>query len=190
MRAIYMALSLFSGLISNHLFANDLSFTMQNQEGKTVSAADYQGQHLLIAVGYTTCPDVCPTTLMEMTMVMNSLDSKAAGLKPIFVSVDPNRDTPEKLKQYVGFFHPSIDALVGNAAQTAAISANLGAAYGYQLNGLPLEGDYPARYEVFHSSYFYLYGPQGELVDVFGYGTPPSRIAASIAPYLAEPTEG
>ncbi len=163
-----------------------LQFSMNNTHGEAVTEQDYIGQHLLIAIGYTTCPDVCPTTLMVMTGVLNKLAEDANKLKPVFVSIDPNRDTPDKLSKYVGYFHPSIDALIGTPEQTQAMATNIGATYGYQLDGLPLELPFPARYEVYHSAYFYLYDPSGELLDVFGYGTSAIHMADIISEYLQE----
>ncbi|USD39363.1 SCO family protein [Ferrimonas sp. SCSIO 43195] len=164
--------------------SDTLQFAMHNADGKAVTQDNYRGQYLLMAVGYTTCPDVCPTTLMVMTGVMHKLGADADKLTPVFVSIDPNRDTPEKLKKYVGYFHPDIEALIGTADQTQAIADNLGATYGYQLDGLPLSPPFPARYEVYHSAYFYLYDGNGALLDVFGYGSSASHMAASIAQYL------
>ena len=86
------------------------SFTAVNQHGDVVSDKTYQGKYVLIFFGYTFCPDVCPTTLSTFTTVMDLLGPDAAKVQPIFVTIDPLRDTPEHLKEYLTHFHKSFTA--------------------------------------------------------------------------------
>ncbi|MDO6776961.1 SCO family protein [Shewanella sp. 3_MG-2023] len=182
MRIIFCLLSFV--FYSATVAAETLEFNMLNKHGDPVTAQSYPDKYLLLTVGYTTCPDICPTTLLTLKSILQKLGDNAKQVTPVFISIDPNRDTHQKLNQYVGFFDNAIEALVGNSQQTAAIASNIGASYGYQIDGLPASEPLPKRYEVFHSSYFYLYGPDQQLIDVFGYGMNGSRMAEEIIQYL------
>src|SRR5688572_26996730 len=96
-------------------------FELVNQDGKTVTEKDFLGKPLLVFFGFTHCPDICPTTLFEVSEVFNRLGPDAEKASAIFVTVDPERDTPEKLKLYLSSFHPRISALSGSEAQLEAI---------------------------------------------------------------------
>jgi protein SCO1/2 len=135
-------------------------FELVNQNGKTVTDADYRGKPLLVFFGFTHCPDICPTTLFEVSEIFNRLGKDAEKVQAIFVTVDPERDTPEKLKLYLSSFHPQISALSGSAAQVDAIKK----AYFVYAKRVPLEG---GSYTMDHTSIVYLMDKQGKFIAPF-----------------------
>jgi protein SCO1/2 len=135
-------------------------FQLIDQNGKTVSDADFRGKPLLVFFGFTHCPDICPTTLFEVSEVLNRLGSDAEKASAIFVTVDPERDTPEKLKLYLSSFHPRISALSGSEAQIEAIKK----AYHVYAKRVPLDG---GGYTMDHTSIVYLMDKQGKFVAPF-----------------------
>jgi protein SCO1/2 len=102
---------------------------LTTQDGGHLNAADLEGQPFAVLFGYTHCPDVCPTTLLDWSNVLDGLAQEGRGFKVLFVSVDPERDTPEALKGYLRSFNPGITALTGSPAQIAAAAAQFDAAY-------------------------------------------------------------
>ena len=135
-------------------------FELMNQDGKTVTDADFRGKPLLIFFGFTHCPDICPTTLFEVSEVFNRLGADAEKANAVFVTVDPERDTPEKLKLYLSSFHPRISALSGSEAQTEAIKK----AFFVYAKRVPLEG---GGYTMDHTSIVYLMDKQGQFIAPF-----------------------
>ncbi|MBY0530511.1 MAG: SCO family protein [Xanthobacteraceae bacterium] len=135
-------------------------FALVNQDGKTVTDADFLGKPLLVFFGFTHCPDICPTTLFEISEILNRLGSDAAKVNAIFVTVDPERDTPEKLKLYLSSFHPQISALSGSEIQIEAIKK----AYFVYAKRVPLEG---GSYTMDHTSIVYLMDKQGKFIAPF-----------------------
>ena len=101
-------------------FGGDFSLT--GPEGKTVSLEDFRNKVVLIYFGYTFCPDVCPITLSNLKMLMLSLEEKAEDVQVIFISIDPERDTFQKLKDYVPYFHPTFIGLTGSEAELASVA--------------------------------------------------------------------
>ncbi len=135
--------------------ALDLSMTRAN-DGKAVSAADYRGKVTLLYFGYTFCPDVCPLTLSNVTRVLKTLGPDADGVRVLFVTVDPNRDTPAVLQRYVAAFDPRIDGLRGDPNQLAALARRYRVAYSVDPHGAG------GRYEVTHSSAIYVFDRSGK----------------------------
>jgi protein SCO1/2 len=136
------------------------AFQLINQEGKTVTDADFRGKPLLVFFGFTHCPDICPTTLFEVSEVLNRLGKDADKVNAIFVTVDPERDTPEKLKLYLSSFHPQISALSGSNEQIEAIKK----VYFVYAKRVPLEG---GSYTMDHTSIVYLMDKQGKFIAPF-----------------------
>ena len=101
-------------------FGGDFSLT--GPEGKTVSLEDFRNKLVLIYFGYTFCPDVCPVTLSNLKLLMLSLEEKAEDVQVIFISIDPERDTFQKLKDYVPYFHPTFIGLTGSEAELASVA--------------------------------------------------------------------
>lgn len=135
-------------------------FELVNQDGKTVTDADFRGKPLLVFFGFTHCPDICPTTLFEVSEVFNRLGKDAEKAHAIFVTVDPERDTPEKLKLYLSSFHPQISALSGSQAQIEAIKK----AYYVYAKRVPLEG---GSYTMDHTAVVYLMDKNGKFIAPF-----------------------
>jgi len=150
-------------------------FTLQSVDGP-VSLKDFRGQVVLLYFGYTKCPDVCPTSLSFLTQALNELtDDELKQVQGIFVSVDPKRDTPEVLKEYVEYFHPRLVGVTGTAEEVAEVAVLYGAQY-YEVE---LEGS-AFGYSVNHSAVTYLITPEGVLRFIFPHGTPPQVIVEAI----------
>jgi protein SCO1 len=139
-------------------------FTLSSDQGP-VSLSDFRGQVVLIYFGYTWCPDICPTSLSLIGAVMDSLKAEERSrVQPLFISVDPERDSLERLKSYVSYFNPELEGLTGSASQLAEVARRYGAAYQIVKQGN--ETDYP----VDHSADTYLVDPHGHLVKAFPHG--------------------
>jgi protein SCO1/2 len=148
----------------------DLKFTMTRaKDGKEVTAADYRGKVTLLYFGYTFCPDVCPTTLANVAQVLKTLGGDADKVRVLFVTVDPDRDTPKVLNQYTDAFAPQVDGLRGTPDQLAALARRYRAAYSVKAS------DDPTKYEVTHGSAVYVFGDGGKarlIVGNIGSGSP------------------
>lgn len=156
-------------------------FTLVNGKGETVTDKNFAGEYMLVYFGYTYCPDVCPTALTDMATALDLLgDDKAKKIQPIFISVDPARDTPEHLAEYVTFFHPRLIGLTGteqqikDAARAYRVFYRIGEA----------APDDPQDYLVDHTSIIYLIGPDGKLVTHFSHGTTPEAMAERLGNLL------
>lgn len=150
-------------------------FTLTNQDGKTVSDKDFAGQYRLIYFGYSFCPDVCPVDvqqLMQGYRIFEKADAKAAAkLQPIFITIDPQRDTPAVLKQFVGAFHPKLIGLTGSDTQIAEVAKLYAAVY---QRG---EGGTKDAYLMDHSRTAVLYAPDGSPVALIPQDGTPQAIA-------------
>ena len=157
-------------------------FTLVNQDGETVTEADFRGRAMLIYFGFTYCPDICPTSLQVMKAALNQLPaSDREAIQPILISVDPERDTPEALAEYVrsDAFPETLVGLTGSPDQVRA------AARAYRVFYSRVEDDgVSSEYTVDHSSVIYLMGPDGEFVDVFPHATTPDEMAARLQSFL------
>lgn len=160
-------------------------FTLVDQTGKTVTDKDFQGKFMLIYFGFTFCPDVCPTELQAISAALEKLGDKVAKVQPIFVSVDPDRDTPQVLAKYVKQFDPRLIGLTGSAEQIAAVAKAYRVFY-EKVKEQPADGSKAADddYTVDHSSVAYLMGPNGEFLTFFPPGVTPDQMAQKIASYL------
>jgi protein SCO1/2 len=147
-------------------------FSMIDHHGARVSEASYRGGPMIVFFGFTHCPDVCPTTLFEMTEVLKRIpkDKKVSAL---FVTVDPERDTPEKLKDYLSSFDPRISGLSGTREQ---IDATL-KAYRVYAKKVPQEN---GEYSMDHSAIIYLMDKQGRFVNALNMQQPPEAVAREI----------
>lgn len=159
-------------------------FSLTDHDGKAVTDKDFQGRFMLIYFGYTYCPDICPTNLQVMGTALSALGEKnpqaEARVTPMFVTIDPGRDTSELLKEYVANFHPNMVGLRGDDAQIKAIADAYRMHY---IKVLP-EGAEPEDYLMNHSSITFLMGPEGELVTLFPHDTSPEKMAAVLEKYL------
>ena len=143
------------------------SFTLIDHEGRTRTLADFKGKVVAIFFGYTQCPDVCPTTMLEMADIKKRLGEDGERLQVLFVSVDPERDTPEVLKAYMGSFDPGFLGLY--AASPDALAA-LARDFKVFYQKVPRKDS--ADYSVDHTAASYVYDPQGRLRLFVRYGTP------------------
>jgi protein SCO1 len=134
-------------------------FTLENGSGQQVTDRNFRGKYMLVYFGYTFCPDVCPTTLTEVADAMDKLGAKADRLQPIFISVDPKRDTPDVVKQYAAAFGPRLIGLTGTPDQIAAVAKEYRVYYAEHRTGPG-----PNDYSMDHSSVLYLMGPDGKFV--------------------------
>lgn len=157
-------------------------FTLVNGDGQTVTDADFRGRWALIYFGYTFCPDVCPTELSIMAGAMDKLTpQEQAKLAPLFISVDPTRDTPAVMKDYATAFHPKMIGLTGSPEQVAAVMKS----YKVYAAKAKVEGNQdPTSYTVDHSSILYLIGPDGRFVAHFPHGTAVDDLASALKKHL------
>ncbi len=155
-------------------------FQLTDHTGKQVTDKDYRGSHLLVFFGYTACPDVCPTTLLEVTRALALLGAKVGKVRALFITVDPARDTPATLARYLDLFEAPITGLTGRPDQIRSVAGAYKAFY--QKSGI--EGE---DYTMDHGAFVYLMGPDGGFLDVFGYATPPEKMAKTISRFLARP---
>ncbi|GLQ97198.1 SCO family protein [Dyella mobilis] len=140
--------------ISGHM--PDLSFRLTDDQGKTVTAADYRGKVALLYFGYTHCPDVCPLTLAQLHVVLQKLGPLADGVRILFVSVDPTRDTPAVLHDYVAAFDPRAVGLTGSPSDIEALTKRYRAAFTRE------PGKADGSYDVSHSSGIYVFDNTGK----------------------------
>lgn len=156
------------------------SFTLVNQDGKTVTEKDFAGKYLLVTFGFTYCPDVCPTKLQDMSLTLDELGADAERVQPVLISIDPQRDSPEQMKNYVSLYHNAIIGLTGTPEQIAATAKTFKV---YYKRGEDL-GD--GNYMMDHSTAIYLLGQDGKALDVFTEGATPQAMAAAIKGYLQQ----
>jgi protein SCO1/2 len=134
-------------------------FTLTAMDGRAVTDQTYRGEWVLIYFGYTSCPDACPTALNNMGIALDRLGGDAAAWQPVFITVDPKRDTREMLAEYLKSFDPHIVALTGTQEQVSRVVQE----YHVYVLAHPESG---GNYTVDHSSFYYLINPEGKLVRV------------------------
>ena len=156
------------------------SFTLVDHNGKTVTAGDFRGRFMLMYFGYTYCPDVCPTTLTTMADAIDILDGDGESVVPVFITVDPERDTPEHLKMYVNYFHPRLVGLTGTSESVAAAAK----AYRIYYAKAPADGASGDDYLMDHLTFVFLMGPDGAFRAHFENGIGPEAMAKRIREYL------
>ena len=134
-------------------------FTLENGNGKTVTDRDFRGRYMLVYFGYPFCPDVCPTTLNAVADAMDKLGPKADRVQPVFITVDPKRDTPAVVKQYAAAFGSRIEGLTGTPEEIAKVAKEYRVYYAEHRTGPG-----PNDYTMDHSSILYLMGPDGRFI--------------------------
>jgi protein SCO1 len=137
---------------------DEVKFELKDTQGRTVSSADLRGRWVLVFFGYTSCPDLCPTVLLEIAQALAQLGPMAGRVQPIFVSVDPERDTPKILRAYVNDFDERILPLTGTADQLDRAAKSFG------IEFFRISGSAPDDYTIAHSALMTLLGPEGGLV--------------------------
>ncbi|MBT6094015.1 MAG: SCO family protein [Rhodospirillaceae bacterium] len=155
---------------------------LQAHDGKVMTDQDFRGRFMLITFGYTWCPDVCPMALSTMSEALEELGKDAEKVVPVFVSVDPKRDTVSRLDAYVEHFHPRLVGLTGPKPMIDKTAERYKVKYAMVADK---DGD-PDGYTVDHTASVYLMGPHGEFRVKFMYNIDPEAMAARIREALAE----
>lgn len=149
------------------------TFILIDQNGRTVTDQDFQGRFLLVTFGYTHCPDICPTTLMTIASAMNFLGDDAKSVRAAFITVDPERDTADQLKDYVGSFGPEFVGLTGPQAFIDSVAQK----YNVTSKKVPSpSGDY----SIDHTAGIFLMGPDGAFIQRFAHDMPARDLAAAM----------
>jgi len=168
----------FTGIdITGADYATGFSLTDHNGQPRTL--ADFKGKAVVLFFGFTQCPDVCPTTMTEVADAKRLLGADGERLQGLFVSIDPERDTPEIMKQYMASFDPSFLALY------AAPDALPELAKSYKMYYKKVDGPTPTSYTMDHSAGSYVYDPQGRIRLYHRYGTGSAALAADLKKLLA-----
>jgi protein SCO1/2 len=149
-------------------------FALIDQSGRAVTERDFAGRWLLVYFGFTYCPDVCPTELGTIAAAIDAMGEAGAGVMPVLITIDPERDTPEQIADYVARFHPRMLGLTGSAAQIAD------AARRYRVYYARVSRPGMADYLMDHSSFIYLVGPDARVRALFRPETAPEAMAASV----------
>ncbi|MGI9383004.1 MAG: SCO family protein [Methyloligellaceae bacterium] len=154
-------------------------FALTDHTGKRVTEKDFRGRHMLVYFGFTYCPDVCPAELQVMTSALDALGDAGTQVTPVFITVDPERDTVKQLADYVKHFHKSLIGLTGTADEIRA------AAKAYRVYFAKVKDESSsAGYTFDHSSIVFLMDPKGEYAAHFSTGTGPEKMAAGIRKHL------
>ncbi len=166
------------------------AFTLVNQDGKTVTDAAFAGRYRLVYFGYSFCPDICPVDVQKLMRGLSQFEktdaARGAKVVPMFITVDPERDTPAALKSFVGRYHPRLIGLTGTPEQIAAVAK----AYVVTYNKVP--GSAPDRYLMAHSQLAFLMDPQGKPLALLPLDDPstdpdegaPDKVAAELAKWV------
>ena len=152
---------------------------LPDQDGKPRTLADFKGKVTVVFFGYTQCPDVCPTTMVELAQVKKALGKDGERIQGVFVTVDPERDTPELLKAYMGSFDPSFVALRGTPEQTREVAKEFKVFYG------KVPGKTEGAYTMDHTAGSYVFDAQGRLRLFVRYGTGADALTADLKTLLA-----
>jgi protein SCO1/2 len=154
-------------------------FTLTNQDDQTFRLQDVRGRPVVLFFGYTSCPDMCPMTMSRITGALSRVGSQASEVVTLFVSVDPKRDTPAALKEYVGSFSTPLIGLTGTDEEVARVAAAYHASYQTVPTGT-------RNYLVNHTSAIFLIDRQGRLREYFKYDEKPETLAAALKTVLDE----
>ena len=155
-----------------------LGFELPDQNGQKRTLADFKGKVVVVFFGYTQCPDFCPTTLSEWVQVKKSLADKGDLLQPVFITLDPERDTPELLKAYMANFDPSFIALIPALDQLPALAKQ------YKIYYKKVETGSAGNYTMDHSAGTYVYDTSGRLRLYARYGLGPQALSQDIGKLL------
>ena len=154
-------------------------FTLTDQNGQKRSDSEFRGKLMIVYFGYTFCPDVCPADLMAITQALDALGAAAKGVQPVFITVDPERDTP-LLKDYVAAFHPSLVGLTGSAEEIRKVANSYKAYY------RKVPGERKGEYSIDHAGVIYLMGRDGEYLGFLPPQTAPEKLTEVLRKYLAK----
>jgi protein SCO1/2 len=155
-------------------------FTLIGHDGKPVTDQAFRGKYMLVFFGFTHCPDICPAELQVMSAALDELGPKANDVIPIFITLDPERDTPQVVTDYIRNFGQRFVGLTGSPEQVAAAAK----AYRVTYSKFQEEGAKPDDYTIDHVALVYLMGKDGEYLANFAYGTPAAKMAEGLRRYL------
>ena len=154
-------------------------FTLTDQTGKTATDQDFRGRYMLVFFGFTHCPDICPAELQVMSATLDELGPKAAQVVPVFITLDPERDTQAVVGDYVKNFAPGFVGLTGSPEAIAEAAKAYRVAYS-KFQEDKTTGDY----SIDHSALVYFMGPDGNYITHFAYGTPAAKMTETLRRYL------
>jgi cytochrome oxidase Cu insertion factor (SCO1/SenC/PrrC family) len=158
-------------------------FSLVDQDGQMRTDRDFRGRWALLYFGYAFCPDVCPTELATMSAALDLLPANvAARVSPVFITIDPERDTPAQLKNYVPLFHPRLIGLTGTPSQIAPVIRE------FRVYAEKRTAEGASEYLMDHSSFFYLLGPDGRLRALFRGGLGAEALANGLRRRVTPPT--
>jgi protein SCO1/2 len=155
-------------------------FTLADPAGRRVSLGDFRGRLVLLYFGFASCPDVCPTDLAVIAQALRELGAAADEVQPLFVTLDPRRDTPAVLREYAAAFHPRFVALTGSEDEIRRVATDFKVYY----EKVPLPGT--KTYAIEHTAYTFLLDRKGEFVILFPPGTPAERMLSMLREQLGE----
>jgi protein SCO1/2 len=155
-------------------------FELTAHDGRRVSETTFRGQLMLVYFGFTYCPDICPAGLQVVTAALEKLGADADKVAPLFITVDPERDTPEQMKQYVSSFHENFLGLTGSPKDIAK------AAKAYRVYYRKVQDEALSDYTMDHTSFLYLMGADGAFITHFPHTISPEKLAERLAVELAE----
>lgn len=156
-------------------------FSLTNQDGERVTDETYHGAYTLVYFGYTYCPDVCPLGLLFMQDLMDGLGKAGQKVQPVFITVDPDRDTPQVMKSYISSFHPRLQGLTGTPEEIAAVLKEYRV---YARKALVAGSEDPMDYTMDHMSVFYLMGPDGKHLTQLVSPTDLNQAVAQLKKYI------
>jgi protein SCO1 len=169
----------FSGIdITGADYAQGFSLTDHNGQARTL--ADFKGQAVVVFFGFTQCPDVCPTSLTELAQAKQLLGEQGSRLQGLFISIDPERDTPAIMKEYMASFDPSFLALYAKPDELPALAKS------FKVYYKKVDGPTPTSYTMDHSAGSYVFDPQGRIRIYHRYGSGAPALASDVKALLAE----
>ena len=158
------------------------AFTLTNQDGEPTSWSDFDGQYRMVYFGFTSCPAICPTDVLKMSQGLEQFENThpelAGKVQPIFISVDPERDDPAALRQFVANFHPRLVGLTGEPDTIKDVATRFGS------SALALEPDETGFYDMQHSTFVTLFGPNGEPLGILPSDKGADAIAAELTGWV------
>ena len=155
------------------------NFTLQSSRNHLVSLKDYHGQVVVMFFGYTACPDTCSITMAVLKQVIEKLGKRMDQVQPLFITVDPKRDTPEQMKNYLSFFHPNFIGLTGTKEEILEVAENYGSAY---MKNPTIDSE--SSYLMFHTGYVYLIDQSGQVRAIYPKNTEVKQIVNDISGLL------
>lgn len=153
-------------------------FTLTDHTGKKVTEKDFAGKYRLIYFGFTYCPAICPTELAKITSAMKLLGDKAKDIRPMFITIDPERDTVDSIAKYISLFHPSLVGLRGTPEETKAV------AKAYKIYFAKVQDESMSDYTMDHSSFIYFIAPDDRLLHIFRMEDSAENMAENITAWM------